>query len=129
MSGKWLRYWLWVLLLAAALLAAGIGVKYWRYSQLMSPYVGLNTEGHVVLRGHLTPALLQEFKVFEQTHDLQHRRLLVRSPGGLALVGLEIGRLVHELQMDVEVNEFCASSCANYIFTAARRKYVRHNSG
>ncbi len=126
---RWIRYSLWCLLLGVILLAGGLGVSYWRYLQLIKPSVGWNSEGQVVLRGELTPQLLQMFKVFEETHDLRHQHLLVRSPGGLALVGMEIGRMVHSLQMDVEVDAFCVSSCANYIFTAGRHKYLRHDSG
>ncbi|HEY7886244.1 MAG TPA: hypothetical protein VIC08_14965 [Cellvibrionaceae bacterium] len=129
MIGRRLKYTLWLLLLAVTLLAVGVGVNYWHYHQLTAPYVGFNAAGELVLRGQLTPQLLQQFTTFEQSHDLRHRRLRVKSPGGLTMVGMRIGVLVHKLQMDVEVDEFCVSSCANFIFTAARKKYVRHNSG
>ena len=37
---------------------------------------------------------------------------------------MELGRWVFESQLDVHVSSFCGSSCANYVFTAARRKYL-----
>ncbi|WP_374582312.1 hypothetical protein [Pseudoduganella sp.] len=50
--------------------------------------------------------------------------LAIRSPGGNTVVGMELGTWVHENKLDVKVLEGCYSSCANYVFTAGRRKIV-----
>lgn len=50
------------------------------------------------------------------------RRLQIRSPGGLVAPALQMADAVHERGMDLEVEGACFSSCANYIFPAARNK-------
>lgn len=50
--------------------------------------------------------------------------LSIRSPGGDTVVGIELGQWVYANKLDVKVLEGCYSSCANYVFTAGRRKIV-----
>jgi hypothetical protein len=50
--------------------------------------------------------------------------LHVRSRGGDTDAGLELGKWVHQQGVTVKVLELCFSSCANYVFTAARNKIV-----
>lgn len=50
--------------------------------------------------------------------------LSIRSKGGPTGAGMELGRWVHANGLTVKVMEFCFSSCANYVFTAAPRKVV-----
>jgi hypothetical protein len=50
--------------------------------------------------------------------------LVLDSGGGLTTDGLEMGRLIHTRGLDVVVDGLCASSCANYLFTAGRHKTV-----
>ena len=50
--------------------------------------------------------------------------LSIRSKGGEIDVGMGLGHWVHERRLDIKVLEYCMSSCANYVFPAARRKTV-----
>lgn len=50
--------------------------------------------------------------------------LSIRSVGGPVGAGIALGRWVRERQLDIKVLEFCFSSCANYVFPAARQKVV-----
>lgn len=50
--------------------------------------------------------------------------LVVRTGGGNAEEGLKLGRFIHDHTLDLEVDTTCASSCANYLFPAARRKVI-----
>lgn len=50
--------------------------------------------------------------------------LSIDSPGGDTTVGMELGKWVHQNKLDVKVLEGCYSSCANYVFPAARQKIV-----
>jgi hypothetical protein len=52
------------------------------------------------------------------------RRLSISSRGGDLLAGILLANWVLERQLDVEVKEICASSCANYVLPAARRKVI-----
>lgn len=48
----------------------------------------------------------------------------IRSKGGDTDAGIELGKWVHREGVTVKVLEYCFSSCANYVFTAAPRKIV-----
>lgn len=50
--------------------------------------------------------------------------LSIRSGGGPVTAGMPLGRWVRERGLDIKVLEYCMSSCANYVFPAARRKVV-----
>lgn len=54
--------------------------------------------------------------------------LIINSGGGHILGAIEIGEKINQLNMDVEVEELCASSCANYIFTAGKRKKINEGA-
>lgn len=56
--------------------------------------------------------------------DEKPARLVITSPGGDVMVGLDLGEWVHANGLDVRVPEYCLSSCANYVFTAGSRKIV-----
>ncbi|MFV0595437.1 hypothetical protein [Shewanella sp.] len=52
----------------------------------------------------------------------------INSLGGDVLDGIELGTWVHEHNIDIKVGDICASSCANYVFPAAKEKYLQENS-
>ena len=50
--------------------------------------------------------------------------LKVHSPGGNSEEAMRMGRFIHARKLDLEIDRGCASSCANYLFPAARRKII-----
>ncbi len=54
--------------------------------------------------------------------------LVVVSGGGEINAGMRLGEWVFDNQADVVVETMCMSSCANYVFTAGRRKIIRANA-
>jgi hypothetical protein len=54
------------------------------------------------------------------------QRLVITSGGGQVAAALDMGEAIHVRQLDVEVPVACLSSCANYIFPAARHKRLGH---
>lgn len=61
--------------------------------------------------------------------DPKIKRLVITSGGGLVDAALDMAFAIHERQLDVEVPTSCRSSCANYIFPAARHKTLgRHGA-
>lgn len=58
----------------------------------------------------------------------QVTRLVVSSGGGDTVPGRRIGQWVHDMGIVVEVDKICFSSCANYIFPAARGRVIRADS-
>ena len=51
-------------------------------------------------------------------------RLIITSQGGDVDSAIDIALLILEKRIDVEVTDYCLSSCANYIFPAGTRKYI-----
>ena len=76
----------------------------------------VTAESFVVLKHKLENSLLPP------------RKLYVGSGGGDGYAGLAIGELVYAYQLDVHVEDLCASSCANYIFPAGKRKTLGHSA-
>lgn len=75
----------------------------------------------VVYFGELTSDGLDHLK---STDRGTAKALLIRSGGGDVSVGMDFGDWVFERGLDVIVDEVCLSSCANYVFTAGRRKFI-----
>lgn len=65
----------------------------------------------------------QAFALFDRAQP-KPTILSIRSKGGPTGAGMELGRWVHAKGLTVKVMEYCFSSCANYVFTAAPRKVV-----
>ena len=52
------------------------------------------------------------------------KRLLIDSGGGDVAAAIELADWVHARQLDITVTGVCLSSCANYVFPAARHKEI-----
>ncbi|HVE52896.1 MAG TPA: hypothetical protein VNB23_05890 [Ramlibacter sp.] len=50
------------------------------------------------------------------------RRLVITSGGGLVAPALDMAEALRDARLDIEVPSACLSSCANYLFPAARHK-------
>jgi hypothetical protein len=70
--------------------------------------------------GKLTPKSVDEFI------RLNDDKLY--SPGGIVGAGIKLGRWVRRKNADVRVEFVCASACANYVFTAGRKKIIARDS-
>jgi hypothetical protein len=83
------------------------------------------TNGTLLIQGRLNNELLNSFYAIAEKNDLSGVKVKLRSQGGSTKVGMIIGREIYRLQLDVEVDEYCISSCANYLFTAGKNKYLQ----
>jgi hypothetical protein len=52
------------------------------------------------------------------------KSLLIESEGGSADAGMQLGAWLVENGLDVAIDTFCFSSCANYVFPAGRNKVL-----
>ncbi len=77
----------------------------------------------VIYRGMLTEKGLQALR--KAGNDPRVTTLLIDSAGGEIVVGMEFGNWVFERELNIVIDHACLSSCANYVFTAARRKEIR----
>lgn len=74
------------------------------------------------------------FENFEALQRLNNERpgalkkLIVSSGGGNTIAGLEFGKFIRDNHLTVEVRDACVSSCANYIFPAAKKKILEKNA-
>ena len=74
----------------------------------------------IVFRGRIDEASAAAFQ--QLLRDPAVKRLVITSPGGLVAFALDMAEAIHARGLDLEVPEACLSSCANYIFPAARHK-------
>lgn len=63
-------------------------------------------------------------RLLEAVQGLTVRELVITSSGGEVAAGIRLGSWVSSRQVDVRVVDYCLSSCANYVFTAGRRKRI-----
>lgn len=64
--------------------------------------------------------------VFElyQSAEPKPQALLIESQGGSADAGMELGDWLFETGLQVQIDTYCFSSCANYVFPAARTRLL-----
>lgn len=79
----------------------------------------------IVFRGRVERRSVDEFLRALHEHP-SVTRLVITSGGGQVTSALEMGEAIHARQLDVDVPVTCQSSCANYIFPAARHKRLGH---
>ena len=77
----------------------------------------------VIYRGRLTKDGLKAMRDAGLGHPIT--TLLIDSAGGEIVVGMDFGKWVYERGLNVVVDRACLSSCANYVFTAARNKEIQ----
>lgn len=61
-------------------------------------------------------------------HNENVRWISIKSVGGEVNSGLDLADFINENHLNIEVNEYCLSSCANYIFTAANEKLISNSA-
>ncbi|MCS0631842.1 hypothetical protein NX786_21155 [Telluria mixta] len=76
--------------------------------------------------GPLTMKSVDEF--IRLNDDKPVTLLSIFSPGGILGAGIKLGRWVRQKNADVRVTFYCASACANYVFTAGRKKIIARDS-
>jgi len=90
-------------------------------------FVGIR-DGALVYEGGIdSHANSRLFKAYDLS-SYKPTRLVVSSVGGDIEAGLELGEWVRDNHLEVEVDKVCASSCANYVFTAGSRKILSSDS-
>ena len=77
----------------------------------------ISAETFVKLRGCLARSL-EKKKTF----------VITNSPGGDNAAALALGILIHRHGWDVEIVDYCASACANFIFPAGKTKYLNRHT-
>jgi len=100
------------------------------FSPSISEPANIEADGPVIVyRGFIDEVSVNRMEELVESSTLPVRTLRIDSPGGDVEAGLRLGSLVFDHSMDVEVfGRGCHSSCANYVFTAGRRKRIEAGS-
>lgn len=67
-----------------------------------------------------------EYERFQAVFDSHVRVLIVTSGGGSTLAALRIASAMEKQNYTIIVRTWCLSSCANYFFTAAKKKIIEN---
>lgn len=79
-------------------------------------------EKTLAFRGPILPGSYEEMK---DMLDAQVRTLVVTSVGGEVEPAIRMGKLIWERKLNVVVQHYCLSSCANYLFLAGYKKIIK----
>jgi len=93
------------------------------------------TDAEIITKGRLTADRIEysgiitteaNAGVFELYESAQPKptALWIESQGGSAGAGMQLGSWVFDNGLDVEIDTYCFSSCANYVFPAGRTKVL-----
>jgi hypothetical protein len=102
------------LALAACLTAAGVGATASKGLPANAPR----------LSGLLTPESVDAFIANFDAPGGPPPWIIVDSRGGDVVAALRLAEVMHKAGTSIYVDEICASSCANYLFLAARDKVI-----
>lgn len=92
------------------------------------PFIRTTAGGsEMVFDGDITKESVEKFKE-KLAASPQVKKLIIRSTGGDAESGIDIGELVFQRHLDIEIKGYCHSACANFIFPAGRIKTIPDNA-
>lgn len=80
-------------------------------------------ENSLIVTGDITQSMYKDILNHVIKSDI--KRIIITSPGGDIDAGISIGYLIYKQKLDIEIIDYCISSCANYLFTAAINKTIR----
>lgn len=90
--------------------------------------VEIDETGRMIFIGSITKAAVAEAMEIYATAQIKPEVLAITSSGGDIVAGLDLGEWVLQNELVIEVEDFCASSCANYVFVAGREKRLHRKS-
>ncbi len=78
--------------------------------------------------GDITPLQNQQVKQLLAQTTMKVQQLVIQSGGGNVDAGMDLADIMLEHKLDLVVDKFCFSSCANYVFIAGKNKYIQPNA-
>ena len=85
-------------------------------------------EKTVVYSGELSPSANLKLLSLLENSENKVEWLSITSKGGEINHGMELGDIVYNYDLKVEVNDYCLSSCANYVFSAANHHRISNHA-
>jgi hypothetical protein len=86
------------------------------------------TENTLSFDGPLTERTVAKAMALAEQSEIKIQKLAINSGGGDVNAAMEFGYWIYRNQLDLIVKEVCFSSCANYLFTAAKSRYVNSDA-
>jgi hypothetical protein len=92
--------------------------------------MAVSSEGSnaLVYQGTLSKAANERIFKFYENARIKPQLLKLSSDGGDINLGMDLGDWVFRNHLDVEIIDRCFSSCANYVFSAGRVKFLNPGS-
>ena len=87
-----------------------------------------NIGSTVVFNGIIDDSSYNLFRRTVAASDAVIKTVQIRSYGGEASLSIEMAEWIYSQGIDVVVEDYCFSACANYIFTAGRNKVIKDGS-
>lgn len=88
----------------------------------------INLDNELIYTGAIDVQGFKKLKLLYEIARVKPSVLVITSGGGKSGAGMDMGFWVYENKLDVEIPYFCASSCANFIFTAGKKKILGRNA-
>ncbi|MDZ7791923.1 MAG: hypothetical protein U5L08_15780 [Xanthomonadales bacterium] len=86
-------------------------------------------EERIVYTGKMSANAIEEVADLLEQHGDSIEWLDIDSPGGDVMLGLDLAELVLEHELNVRaINTGCHSTCANYVFTAGRKRVIEEGA-
>lgn len=80
------------------------------------------TDQELEIHGYIDEATLTKIRALSTNYSFS--RVRVKIEGGEPLATMQLGYFIHRRQLDLVVDQYCLGACANYLFTAAKTKYL-----
>ena len=81
--------------------------------------------GNVIyFSGTLTKKAIDKTIQLYDDKKIKPTKIVISSDGGDIELGMDFGEWIFNNHLDIQVNDYCLSSCANYIFPAAKNKFL-----
>lgn len=84
------------------------------------------TDQELEIRGFIDESTIAQVRALNSNYDVS--RIRVDVEGGDPLATMQLGYFIHRRELDLVVDTLCLGACANYLFTAAKTKYLSPES-
>ncbi|MBA3988315.1 hypothetical protein [Aliidiomarina maris] len=111
----------------SCLLLAGFALSACSSSPTETPSSSVRiTDSELQISGFISEATIEQVRSLTSSYNVERVRVNVTE--GDPLATMQLGYFIHRRELDLVVEEYCLSVCANYLFTAARQKYLAPES-
>lgn len=80
------------------------------------------TEQELEIRGFIDESTIAQIRALQSNYDFT--RIRVHVEDGDPLATMQLGYFIYRRELDLVVDTACLGACANYLFTAAKTKYL-----